>query len=81
VSPNHNPKYKTLLQRLKRARRDAGLTQAEAAVLVGRPQSDISKIETNNLTLDPIELWELARAYGRPVTDFLNFPEDGETEK
>jgi len=54
------------------------LTQEEAARRVGLHQSDISKIESNDLTLDPIELCELARAYGRTVMEFLDFTEDAE---
>lgn len=79
MSPNHNPKYKLLIRRLRAARRAAGLTQEEAARRVGLHQSDISKIESNDLTLDPIELCELARAYGRPVMEFLDFTEDTKT--
>jgi transcriptional regulator with XRE-family HTH domain len=78
VSPNHNPKYQVLLRRLKTARKAAGLTQAEAGRRMGQSQSFIWKIEANRLTLDPVELWEMARIYGKPVTYFLDFSESRE---
>jgi transcriptional regulator with XRE-family HTH domain len=78
VSPSHNPKYKLLLQRLKDSRRSCGLTQAEVAQQLGQRQSYISKIERNENTLDPVELWELARVYGQPVAYYLDFELEAE---
>ncbi|HYO15649.1 MAG TPA: helix-turn-helix transcriptional regulator [Thermoanaerobaculia bacterium] len=78
MSPNHNPKYKILLHRLRAARKTAGLTQAEAARRVGQRQAFISKVEANKRTIDPVELVELAQVYGRSIEYFLDFREPGE---
>lgn len=75
MSPNHSPKYKILLKRLRAARKAAGLTQAQAAHRVGQRQAFISKMETNKRTIDPVELAELAEVYGQPVMFFLDFSE------
>ena len=78
MSPNHNPKYKLLLQRLKDSRRSLGLTQAAVARQLGQRQSYVSKIERNENTLDPVELWELARVYGQSVEYYLDFEQEAE---
>lgn len=44
------------------ARRDAGLTQAEIANRLGRPQSYVSKYENGERRLDVIEFLEVAAA-------------------
>ena len=67
----HSARYKEFLRRLKAARLDAGLTQAEAARALGRPQSFLSKCESGERRLDVIELEELARVYRKPLTWFL----------
>ena len=81
MSPNHNPKYQALLKRLRAARKAAGLTQAEAGRRLGQSQSFIWKVEANRLTLDPVELWEMARVYGKPVAHFLDFAEDDDEQE
>ena len=72
--PSHTQQYRALLERLQRARDDAGLTQAEAARALGRPQSLISKIETGERRLDPVELQTLARLYRTTVAAILPEP-------
>ena len=67
----HSARYKEFLRRLKAARLAAGLTQAEAARALGRPQSFLSKCESGERRLDVIELEELARVYRKPLTWFL----------
>lgn len=44
------------------ARERAGLTQAELAQRLGKPQSYISKYETNVRRLDVVEFYAVARA-------------------
>ena len=43
----YSKEYKTLLRKLKRARKKSGLTQVEIAKKLGNPQSFISKIEND----------------------------------
>lgn len=53
--------YRTLLSELKGARKNAGMTQAELAAKIGRPQSFIAKIENAERRIDVVELVVLAR--------------------
>lgn len=63
--------YRALLERLRAARRAAGLTQVDVARTLGKPQSFVSKIESGERRLDPIELSRLADLYGVGVADLL----------
>lgn len=60
-----------MLARLVDARLTLGLSQEEVGRRLGRPHQFVSKSETGERRLDPIDLWRFAVAYGRPVTDFL----------
>jgi transcriptional regulator with XRE-family HTH domain len=65
------PHYNRFLERLKAARRRAGLTQAEVAQRLGRPQSFVSKCESGERRVDVIELAAFARLYRRPMSFFV----------
>ena len=67
----HQSDYEAMLEGLKRAREAAGLRQADVARIFGRPQSFVSKIETGERHLDPIELQRLAELYGHQAQDFI----------
>lgn len=56
---------------LLKARKDAGLTQAEVAKKVGRPQSFVSKYENGERRLDVIEFLDVAAALGFNAGRFL----------
>jgi transcriptional regulator with XRE-family HTH domain len=60
----HSPRYQTLCRRLKEARRRSGLTQAQAAKALGQPQNFVSKCETGERRIDPIELADFMALYG-----------------
>ena len=64
------PAYGGLRERLKAARVEAGLTQAQVAHLVGRPQSFVSKIEVGGRRVDFIAMQVLASIYGKPLSYF-----------
>ena len=51
-----------LCQRLRQVRLDAGLTQADLAERLGKPQSFVAKVETRERRLDVIEFakWMVA---------------------
>jgi transcriptional regulator with XRE-family HTH domain len=68
----HRQKYRSFLERLRQARRDAGLTQVDVARELRRPQSFVSKCESGERRVDVIELQELARLYGKPLDFFTN---------
>ena len=63
--------YREFLQRLKAARVEAGLTQWDVARLLDKPQSFVSKTETGERRLDPVELRHLAEIYGKPFQYFV----------
>lgn len=62
--------YKQFLVRLRKARLEAGFTQEQAAKLLGRPQSFVSKCESAERRVDFIELLEFAKIYGKNIGYF-----------
>lgn len=70
LEPKHGPSYSALADRLREARKLAGLTQAEAAARLGKPQSFISKCESGERRLDVIELKAFAQLYGKSLVFF-----------
>lgn len=62
--------YEALCARLREARRQAGLTQADVARLLRRPQSFVSKFETGERRLDFVELALIARIYQKDLAYF-----------
>lgn len=67
----HAREYDALVERLRTAREEAGLTQEAVAEVFGRPQSFLSKIESGERRIDPVELCHLADLYKKPVEWFL----------
>jgi transcriptional regulator with XRE-family HTH domain len=63
--------YAEMLRLLREARKAAGLTQADVARAFGRTQGAISKMESGEIRLDPIELQRLAELYGVEVGALL----------
>jgi transcriptional regulator with XRE-family HTH domain len=64
--------YATFLRRLRQAREKAGLSQAETARRLGKPQSFVSKCESGERRVDVIELKAFARVYGTSVASFID---------
>jgi transcriptional regulator with XRE-family HTH domain len=67
----HTKEYATLVEKLKRARLEAGLTQVTAAKKLKCSQSYISKVEAGELRLDVIELQQFADLYRKDMSYFL----------
>jgi len=63
--------YTAFRERLIRARKDAGLTQAEVNDRMGKPHSFISKCELGERRVDFVELQLLARIYEKNLTFFV----------
>jgi len=53
-----------LLERLKAARKKAGLTQQSVAETLGRPQSFVAKYERGDRRLDVVEFLEVTAVLG-----------------
>lgn len=71
VKAVHSSEYKVILGRLKQARQEAKLKQADVAKKLRKPQSYISKVEAGERRLDILELKKLAQIYKRSVSFFM----------
>ncbi len=67
----HDREYRAFVARLREARLEAGLTQVEAAKLLRRSQSYVSKCELGERRVDAVEFAKFCRAYNMPVTFFF----------
>ena len=63
--------YRHFLNQLKEARLAAGLTQAEVAAKLRRPQSFVSKCESGERRVDVVELAAFAQLYKKDLSDFV----------
>jgi len=62
--------YRNVIEKLRKARLDAGLKQSEVAQKLKKPQSYVSKIERGERRIDITELKELAKIYKKDITYF-----------
>ncbi|MGB6837476.1 MAG: helix-turn-helix transcriptional regulator [Dehalococcoidia bacterium] len=69
---DYREQYDTFLRRLRQARLEAGLTQAEVAQRLRKPQSYVSKCESGERRVDVVELAEFARLYGKGLGYFVS---------
>ncbi|MFT4178562.1 MAG: helix-turn-helix transcriptional regulator [Thermomonas sp.] len=67
----HRQENEIFREHLRRAREDAGLTQADLGQAVGRTQVFISHVERGVRRLDAVELLELCRAMGVDMASFI----------
>lgn len=65
------PAHRKLVQELKKARRDAGLSQQQVADLLGVPQSYVAKIEIGERRIDVIEFLKFVEALDASWSDIL----------
>ena len=65
--------YQFLGQRLRQARRDAGLTQPQVGEMLGKPRSYVSECERAKRQVDLIEFVELVAIYDKPAVYYLDF--------
>jgi len=63
--------YAYFVERLRKARLEAGLTQVQVAKKLGRPQSHISNIEFGQQRVDVVELKRFAAMYTKDINYFL----------
>jgi transcriptional regulator with XRE-family HTH domain len=75
MSPTSSSEYRRFLARLRAARRSYGLTQAQVAQQLHRPQSFVSKCESGERRVDAVELARFARLYGKPLGYFVGVPD------
>ncbi|MEK7068061.1 MAG: helix-turn-helix transcriptional regulator [Patescibacteria group bacterium] len=71
VKSIHTKEYAYFVERLRKARLEAGLTQAQIAKKLGRPQSHISNVESGQQRVDVVELKRFAKLYNKNINYFL----------
>ena len=67
----HTVRYEKLLQALRAARKEAGLTQTQVAKHFRTHASFVSKIESGERRIDVVELADFCRIYDVRVAVFL----------
>ncbi|VAX35220.1 hypothetical protein MNBD_UNCLBAC01-242 [hydrothermal vent metagenome] len=63
--------HKTVVEKLKKARQEAGLDQEKVAKKIGATQSYISKLESGQRKIDIVQLKELSKIYKKKISDFI----------
>lgn len=80
ASSVHDPKYKIFCRLIVDYRQRQGITQAQLAGKLRRPQSFVSKYENGERRIDLIEFIEIATALGidalRFIRDFQEIVEE-----
>jgi ribosome-binding protein aMBF1 (putative translation factor) len=57
----YSDQYQRVINALKKARKERGITQAQLAEALGKPQSFIAKVESGERRLDVVEFVHLAQ--------------------
>ena len=63
--------YAYFVEKLRKAREEAGLTQVEVAKKLKRPQSHVSNVESGQQRVDVVELQRFAKLYGKDINYFI----------
>jgi len=71
MSGTYSQKNNKLLERLRSAHLEAGLTQVEASKKLKKPQSYLSKIERGERKIEAIELGDFAKLYNKEIGYFI----------
>jgi len=67
----YSKEHKYIVEQLKKARESVSLSQAEAAKILHKTQSYISKIEAGQRKINVIQLKEFAKIYKKDISYFL----------
>lgn len=67
----HTKEYEYFVERLRKARKEAGLTQVQVAKKLKRPQSHVSTIESEQQRVDVVELQKFSKMYKKDITYFV----------
>ncbi|MNC42817.1 Helix-turn-helix domain protein [compost metagenome] len=68
----YSDEYQRVITALKNARKAQGITQAQLAEALGKPQSFIAKVENGERRLDVVEFVHLARLVNVDTCKILN---------
>lgn len=67
----HTKEYAVFVERLRKAREEAGLTQVQVAKKLKRPQSHISNVESGQQRVDVVEIQTFAKMYNKDIGYFI----------
>lgn len=68
----YSDEYQRVINALKKARKEKGITQTQLAEALGKPQSFIAKVESGERRLDVVEFVHLARLVEVDMSSVLN---------
>ena len=71
VKAIYSKEHRSLVERLKRARKEAGLDQEDVAKILKVSQSYVSKIESGQRRIDIVQLKVFARIYKKEIDYFI----------
>ncbi len=71
VKAIYSKEHRSLVERLRTARKEAGLNQEDVAKLLGVTQSYVSKLEAGQRRIDIVQLKGFARIYKKKIDYFL----------
>lgn len=63
--------HRYLIEKLKQARIEKNIDQIQAAELLGKTQSYVSKVESGQRRIDVVQLKAFAKIYEKPIDYFL----------
>jgi len=67
----YSQEHKKAAERLRQARESIGLSQVDAAHMLGKTQSYLSKLEDGQRRIDVIQLKSFAKIYKKHIDFFL----------
>jgi transcriptional regulator with XRE-family HTH domain len=67
----HTQDHKYIVKKLREARIEAGLSQKDVGVKMGKSQSYISKIESGQRRIDIVQLKMFTGLYGKKIKFFI----------
>ncbi len=71
VKAIYSKEHRSLVEKLRKARKEKGLDQRDVAKLLGVSQSYVSKIESGQRRIDIVQLKAFARIYKKDIDYFI----------
>ena len=71
VKAIYSKEHRSLVEKLRTARKERGLDQEDVAKLLGVTQSYISKIESGQRRIDIVQLKRFAKIYQKKIDFFI----------
>jgi transcriptional regulator with XRE-family HTH domain len=75
----YSVRYQAFLRRLRQAREEANLTQAQVAKKLNQPQSYVSRCESGERRVDVVELTDFATIYQKTLEYFVDFATESDS--